>query len=238
MDNNYLIISFFLLILYFINIYAFKNGYPTCKNYVMNTYLYLALSICYIYFNVSNFKKYKDYGFLAFILGLFLLIYMTLNFPKTKKGIFINHIIWFAFLSCLSFMMIPLVALSTYKSIYFGLVVTFFIFVIMSMLVYIFPKFFDKTFSFVFPGLFVALLTIILVELYFIFILGNYPEKYFRIISYAVIVLFSLYISYDTQLMFYEAEKCRKYANYPMSSLKFILDVVNIFVRTLSLQNK
>ena len=238
MDNNYLIILFFLLILYFINIYAFKNGYPTCKNYVMNTYLYLALSICYIYFNVSNFKQYTQYNFLAFILGLFLLIYMSLNFPKTKEGIFINHIIWFAFLSCLSFMMIPLVSLSSYKNINIALAITFLIFIIMSMLVYIFPKFFDKTFSFVFPGLFIALLTIILIELYFIFILGNYPKKYFRIISYAVIVLFSLYISYDTQLMFYEAKKCRKYANYPMSSLKFILDVVNIFVRTLSLQNK
>ena len=84
------------------------------------------------------------------------------------------------------------------------------------MLVYIFPKFFDKTFSFVFPGLFIALLTIILIELYFIFILGNYPKKYFRIISYAVIVLFSLYISYDTQLMFYEAKKCK----YTVSNVK------------------
>ena len=89
-----------------------------------------------------------------------------------------------------------------------------------------------------FPGLLVALIMIILIELYLIFIRQKYPTRIHRYIGYFVITLFSLFISYDTQLMFEEAEQCRKYANYPESSMKFILDIINIFVRTLSMQNR
>ena len=89
-----------------------------------------------------------------------------------------------------------------------------------------------------FPGLLVALIMVILIELYFIFIKQGYPANIHRYIGYFVITLFSLFISYDTQLMFEEAEQCRKYANYPESSLKFILDIVNIFVRLLSLRRR
>lgn len=237
-QTNYAILVFSLIILYGINVYAFKKGYPTCENYVTNTYLYLALSICYIYLNVTNLKKYNKLGFPAFLIGICLLIYMSFVFPKTKEGILINHIIWFAFLTSLSLMILPLINVSNIESIYLALIVTFFIFMLMSAIVYIFPKFFEKTFQFVYPGLFVALLMIILIELYYLFIAGNYPKSMFRYMSYAVIVLFSVYVSYDTQLMFMEAKTCRKYANYPKSSLKFILDVVNIFVRILSLQRR
>lgn len=235
---NYAIFVFSLIVLYGINIYAFKKGYPTCDNYVTNTYLYLALSICYIYLNVTKLRKYNYLGFPSFLIGICLLIYMSFSFPKTKEGILINHIIWFAFLTCLSLMVLPLINISNIESIYLALIVTFLIFMIMSAIVYIFPKFFESTFKFVFPGLLVALLMIILIELYYLFIASKYPKSVFRYISYAVIVLFSIYVSYDTQLMFIEAKTCRKYANYPKSSLKFILDIVNIFVRILSLQRR
>lgn len=235
---NYAIVIFFLLIIYLIKSYAFNKGYPTCENYVTNTYLYLALSICYIYLNILYFKDYKQYTLLAFVLGIFLLIYMNMIFPKTKEGIFTNHFIWFAFLTCLSFMIIPAINVSSEETIKFALAVTFGIFLFMSVIVYIFPKFFEKTFGYMYPALFLSLLMIILVELYFIFIAHDYPESVYRYISYFVIVLFSLYVSYDTKLMFIESKLCRKYANYPKSSLKFILDVVNIFVRTLSISNR
>lgn len=235
---NYAIVIFFLLIIYLIKDYAFNNGYPTCENYVTNTYLYLALSICYIYLNIVYFKDYRQYSLLAFILGIFLLIYMNIIFPKTKEGIFTNHLIWFVFLTCLSFMIIPTIKLSSEEIIKFALAVTFGIFLFMSIIVYIFPKFFEKTFGYMYSALFLSLLMVILVELYFIFIADDYPESVYRYISYFVIVLFSLYVSYDTKLMFIEAKLCRKYANYPKSSLKFILDVVNIFIRTLSITNR
>jgi len=235
---NYSIIILFLLIMYAINIYAFKNGFPTCENYVTNTYLYLALSMCYIYFNINKFSSYSHHIFIPFLVSMAAIIYITMNKPKTQSGIAINHIVWFIFLTALSFMIIPITSMSSDSMIYMALYFTFSIFIIMSALVYMYPSFFKKTINFMFPGLLVALIMIILIELYLIFIKQKYPTNIHRYISYAVVILFSLFISYDTQLMFEEAEICRKYANYPESSIKFILDVVNIFVRSLALQQK
>lgn len=235
---HYSIIIFFLLIMYAINIYAFKNGFPTCENYVTNTYLYLALSMCYIYFNINKFSSYSNHVFIPFLVSIAAIIYITMNKPKTQSGIAINHIVWFVFLTALSFMIIPITSMSSDSMIYMALFFTFAIFVIMSAVVYLFPTFFQKTTHFMFPGLLVALIMIILIEVYLIFIKQKYPRNIHRYISYAVVILFSLFISYDTQLMFEEAEICRKYANYPESSIKFILDVVNIFVRSFALQKQ
>ena len=233
---NNTIIAFVIILLYLIYVYAFKNGYPTCENYVINTYLYLALSVCYIYFNVTKLKSYANYPFLAFIVAIISMLYISLNKAKTQTGILINHTVWFLFLTCMSLLLIPIASISSNEMINTALYFTFTIFIIMSALVYFFPKFFEKNFNFVYPGLLVSLIMIILIELYYIYIKQNYPIIIYRYISYAIIVIFSLYVSYDTQLMFEEAEICRKYANYPESSIKFILDVVNIFVRTLALQ--
>ena len=38
----------FIIILYLISTSSFKNGKPTCNNYVFNVYLYLAMSITLI----------------------------------------------------------------------------------------------------------------------------------------------------------------------------------------------
>lgn len=233
--NNSIIVVF-VLIMYAITVYAFKDGFPTCENYVMNTYLYLALSVCYIYFNINQFKTYNHHVFIPFLISIAAIIYINLSNHKTQSGIAINHIVWFIFLTALSFMIIPITSMSSNSMIYMALYFTFSIFIIMSALVYMYPSFFQKTMNFMFPGLLVALIMIILIELYLIFIKQKYPTNIHRYISYAVVILFSLFISYDTQLMFEEAEICRKYANYPESSIKFILDVVNIFVRTLALQ--
>jgi len=235
---NYSIITFFLLIMYAINIYAFKDGFPTCENYVMNTYLYLALSMCYIYFNINKFSSYSHHVFIPFLVSIAAILYITMNKPTTQSGIAINHIVWFVFLTALSFMIIPITSMSSDSMIYMALYFTFSIFIIMSALVYMYPSFFKKTMNFMFPGLLVALIMIILIEVYLIFIKQKYPTNIHRYISYAVVILFSLFISYDTQLMFEEAEICRKYANYPESSIKFILDVVNIFVRSFALQKQ
>jgi|SaaInlV_150m_DNA_4_1039716.scaffolds.fasta_scaffold35181_1 FtsH-binding integral membrane protein len=235
---NILLLIFSVMVLYSITITAFKNGLPTCKNYVMNTYLYLALSICFMYYIIINFKEYFEYSLFAFIVGIIVLITMSFIQNDNAQAVITHHMLWIVFLVCLSFMTIPIVKFSAIENIYFALFATFLIFLVMSMIVYIYPTFFESTFHFAFSGLLLALITIIIIELYYIFIKGKYPENMFRIISYIVIVVFSLFISYDTSLMFEEAKICRKYANYPRSSLKFILDLVNIFVRTLGLQSR
>ena len=85
--------------------------------------------------------------------------------------------------------------------------------------------------------LFVILFSIILIEVYYIFIAKSYPENTHRMISYFVIALFSFYVVYDTVRIKERGKLCSKQnpANYPQESLSFVLDVINIFVRFLSL---
>ena len=81
-------------------------------------------------------------------------------------------------------------------------------------------------------GLFIGLITVIIIEIVSIFFLtqnknsnseNNYGWR--KYITYFIIVLFSLFVSYDTITVFREAKSCVNYPNYPKSSLNFFLDM-------------
>ena len=59
-----------------------------------------------------------------------------------------------------------------------------------------------------------------------------------RTVSYVVIVVFSLLVSYDTSRIFMLADRCVNYPNYPKSSITFFLDVINLFARIISLRSR
>ena len=61
-------------------------------------------------------------------------------------------------------------------------------------------------------------------------ITGNY-KKNKLIMSYIVIILFSIFIAYDTNRLAYYAKTCVKSPNYPHHSMNLFLDIINIFVR-------
>ena len=115
------------------------------------------------------------------------------------------------------------------------------IFICMSIVVYMYPSFFEKTYHFMMIGLFIGLIAIIIIELVSIFFLSqnknsNSENKYGwrKYITYFIIVLFSLFVSYDTITVFREAKSCVNYPNYPKSSLNFFLDILNLFSSLMS----
>ena len=56
--NYYNIIILSIILLYLISSFSFKNGKPTCNNFLINTYLYLAFSICFLGIAINIFHKY------------------------------------------------------------------------------------------------------------------------------------------------------------------------------------
>ena len=85
-------------------------------------------------------------------------------------------------------------------------------------------------------GFMISLIVVILLELFIYF------TKKFRSISnylsYFVILLFSLAISYDTRRLNDYANKCINSPNYPSISKDLLLDIINIFVRLMSVYKK
>lgn len=217
---------------------AFKDNFPTCESYVANTYLYMALGICiigYTTFVMSNYQLQINFWNILciFVLSLLLIIFMHMI---PSKNFISMHFIWLLLLLCLGAILYPSIVSSNNYIIGNALLITILIFFVMTCVAYLgYDKMvgYKETFGIV---LFVALLTIILLELFYIII--GYPENMRRNISYFVILLFSVFIIYDTIMLKERSRLCSKKinpANYPKESVHFVLDLLNIFVRTLYL---
>jgi len=154
----------------------------------------------------------------------------TSNF--SKEGHFYNHIIWVLFLASISTMIFPYFKSQELAGVVDdALLSTSLVFILMSIIVYSYPTFFSKTYSYVMPGLIIGLLAVIIIALFNIFFTKD-TEQYKNTslyISYFVIMLFSVFVSYDTSKMFEMAKICVNYPNYPKSSIDFFLDLLNLF---------
>ena len=89
------------------------------------------------------------------------------------------------------------------------------------------------------PGLLVGLLAIIVISLVNVFFTKDLEmyKKTSVYISYVVILLFSLFVSYDTSKMFNMAKLCINYPNYPKNSVDFFLDLLNLFTSFVNIYN-
>jgi FtsH-binding integral membrane protein len=238
----------FILLLLIFN-FAFKNGAPTCNHFMMNIYLYLGLSLtilaitCYIteYYNIQiNMLSLL----LLFILTIALII--MIHYVQFNKNIFLNHLLWFVLIICFGLTLAPVVNNERYKPyINSSIMIVTFIFIGMTLLTYAFPKFFESTYEAVMSALFIGLIAIIIVEIINIIyksVTKQYEfSKFNRFTSYIVILIFTAFVGYDTTFLKIKSRRCKEesvfnYPNYPLDSLQLILDVINLFIRTLSLQ--
>ena len=259
----YFIIICFIILIYFIIQYAFKNGHPTCDHYVVNVYLYLGMSICLIglfayILNTLLWPTIKDrsspmtianiyqklgwYYLISIIVTFILIIILSYRNLYSLNGHIMNHLLWICFLLCISIMLYPLFKdQKTYMYVDKAFLSASIIFICMSIVVYMYPSFFEKTYYFMMIGLFIGLVAAIIIEIIYIFFLkqnenlnleNNYGWR--KYLTYFIIILFALFVSYDTITVFREAKACVNYPNYPKSSLNFFLDILNLFSRLMS----
>ena len=159
----------FIIILYLISIVSFKNGMPTCDNYVFNVYLYLALSITLIglFAYVINefiskndtekhqlmpmnyiYNKLGKYILIGVILSFIFIIMMVFTSNFSKEGHFYNHIIWVLFLASISTMIFPYFKSQELAGVVDdALLSTSLVFILMSIIVYSYPTFFSNSSS-------------------------------------------------------------------------------------------
>ena len=249
-----------ILVVYGMKTFSFKNGIPTCDNFIINVYLYLALSIiivglsCYFYNYIHNkpddrnkyiphneiYRKMWSQILISYLICFGLIIYIAFSEPFKNKNYKSVHIAWLLFLVLISTGVYPYFKSEETKDIVENaLLITGTIFVTMSSIAYSMPNFFEKSYNFMSSTLFVGLLVIILVELFNLLFNKDNDSllKTFRFTSYIVIFLFTLFVSYDTHRMIILKKMCTSLPNYPKFSLDFFLDILNLFKRIVFLRS-
>ncbi len=248
--QQFFIYAFFIFILALLIFnFSFKNGKVTCNNFIVNSYLYIGLGVVLLGLFTYALEYYNiNFNFMTTILAFILTLVFIFIFAwvRTQKNYLLNHLIWLALIIGFSIMIYPMISLPNYKPyINRTIMIVACIFFVMTLMVYLFPKFFESTYGMLGMGLFVALISVIIVEIvYMIYKVSTKQLEYTefnKYISYFVIVLFSVFISYDTQTLRIRSKTCKEsnmfnYPNYPYESLDIILDLINLFVRILSLQ--
>jgi FtsH-binding integral membrane protein len=247
-------------VIFYISNYSFIDNKPTCNNFVINVYLYLAISVCliglfaylinHILFNkTSNYYKPLNidfifdtigtpFYFLSIAFSFIFIILISISSDFDNENIFYNHALWLLFLFVIAITLFPRFKdINSYGFIDDAILITSLIFVTMTGFYYLFSEFFNTFSSSIGMGLIVALIVIIIIELIQL-LFGTYSASYMKFMSYIVILLFSLYVSYDTMEVVQKEKLCTSLPNYPKLSIGFFLDVLNIFNRVLFLKSK
>lgn len=241
-DKSLLQIACFILVLigvmYSIAINSFEKGKFTCNKYILNTYLYIILAFNLMIIINLVLEHYKVMFPLSsmILFGLFLInvgVIFLLHFIDPEKVV-LKHLVWSVFVLIMSLIIYPLYVTSDKKIVMSSLFTTLFITVVLSVFAYTKPELISLKLG---PILFFALLIIIVMELFLLFVFRNKlgsNSKIFRAISYFVIFIFMGFILYDTKRLQINAKECVK-ADYIKESMKLFLDILNIFVRLLGL---
>ena len=222
---------------------AFKNGTPTCKNYLSNTYLYLAFALTIVGLVSGSLPKTGELATIiqnGFFLWLILLIILVIWFSSIPaKNIVGTHFLWLSLILLLAFIISPLIGISSGNTILQSIMITIIIFLAMTIVAVMFEDKLRGHLSLIGTALLITLFAVIVFELFAIFT-GFYKknENIRRMVSYFVIFIFSMFLVYDTVSIRKRAGECSEKSNppnYPRESFDLFIDLINIFIRMLGL---
>ena len=227
-----------VILLFFIAMNSFKNGKFTCNKYILNTYLYIILTINIIallcltleHFNVMfRFNLWQLIGLFLVLIGIIFVLH-TID----PKMVVLKHTIWLLLILALGLITYPMYVSSEKQVVLSSMLTTIILTVFLSVVAFIKPDLISFSLG---PILLLLLIGVIVFEIAMLIIYRkNYKnvKMLFRGISYFVIFLFMGFILYDTKMLQVRAKECVN-ADYLLESFNIFIDILNIFVRMLSL---
>ena len=224
------------LLLVLLGIYknSFSGSPPrfTCKNFLLNAYLYVFLSFILISLIVDIYRKnkvpslmeiYKKAGLLfvaTFLISLGLLITVMAWAPN---NLIQKHLLWVTWIATMGYFLLGLAKKSP-KVFEQAKVITFGIMLSLTLLTFVFPNKIKLTWG---ATLVTLLLGLIIVQL--VGLLYPFSSQSHYYIAYFSLLLFSFFMLYDTKKLMVKAKNCVK-ADYINDSLGIFLNGLNIFV--------
>ena len=214
---------------------AYRNNKLTCKKYVLNTYLYIILSLLIVSVTVLVMDKYDLDKYISFQSGMVFFIFLFLTIGMLLLTMFLSpqqtilkHISWLIFITLIGITLFPIYKLGKMTSVLSStLFTTLSIVIILTAIAFYKPEWISLSWQ---PILLVLLIAGILLKIglmVFTKDTGTY-NKWSIILSYGFVILFSLLLLYDTKKLQVNAMNC-KIPNYINESIGIFLDILNLF---------
>lgn len=232
----------FAITAYLIHKKAYSNNKLTCNHYILNSYLYILLTILLMVIFVillSNHLPPSLYfiyggGFGKFIIRIALLIGILLFTLKTDPRNFIQkHFGWLALVLGLSLNMLPIYLAAKNSGIFLStLFSTFAMVALISGIAFYKPEWISLTWG---PILLSLLIIAIVMRISMSFFMNPTASlnSWQRILSYGIVGLFTFILLYDTKKLQINAKNC-KIPDYVNEAINVFLDIINIFANLVS----
>tara|TARA_B110000971_G_scaffold48732_1_gene48789 strand:- start:1016 stop:1744 length:729 start_codon:yes stop_codon:yes gene_type:complete len=201
-----------------------------CDNYILNTYLYFILSWGIVMatnslLSANNVKLNElfsgPYTILLFLASFGLL--MGLLFTPAKL-FFTKHLLYITLIVLFGVFLYPYYLNNKDLFHHVG-ITTLIILLLLSLMAFTFPQLIRNSWGLY---LFIGLSGLIIARLIEMVMGYKQKSKYSRIMSYVSIVIFSLYIMYDTKKIIVNADNCVN-PDYINESINLFLDTLNLF---------
>jgi len=215
---------------------ALKNGKLTCNRYLLNSFLYVLLAILLAFTTIKTYEFYNVKVESYIFWGSFVVSILSIIGVFFVKNLALQHVLWLMFVASMGTFLYPL-----YKSLQEQqdhtvgnvlLAMAGLLGVLLLVIVYR-PNWVKLSWG---PVLFMTLIGVVLLSLLNL-IFGSKTGS--LVISYVSVVLFSIYLLYDTKIILLHAEKCGpdNPPAYPQESMGVFTDILNIFVNIANIQN-
>ena len=236
MENRILLFNTILFCCLIVSFLIYKKAYIkgklTCNNFILNSYLYILLSLLLICNVViladkkNGLSFYRQRGFF-WILLFFSLAFLFLTMSIDPRKTVFKHLAWLVWIITMGISMYPIYLLSKQNGVFLSsLAVTFAMVATLTGIAFYRPDMIDLKMG---PILLVLLLSGILLKIFTaIFAKRKTANNVGYYTSYVFVVLFSLFILYDTKKLQVHAKKC-VIPDYINESMGVFLDVLNLF---------
>ena len=207
---------------------AFKNKKPTCNRFIFNTYAYLLFMILFLYtshlyiINHLRNNPLLHYFILIFIVNIVLLLKLLFvpAFHPVEKHIYL--VVWLLSFALMTYPMTIRAFMMNQAALTEIMLICLVLTLAATGLVLFFPKLVTPAWGL---PLFLGLTGLIFAQ-----VLSLFYKKKSIYPTYFAIVLFTIFISYDTKLAITASKTCVEgKADYIKYSLGLFLDIVNLF---------
>ena len=228
-------ISLFLISMLVLSGVIYKNAYQnnalTCNKYVMNTYLYIALSLMIVSTTVLVLDKYIDfsqyfnnYSFVALFIST--LVFLVSTMFISPENTVLKHVSWVTFIIMIGVSLYPAYKIGKISNMLYPTLITTILLVLgLTAVAFYNPDLISLSWG---PALIAGLVVGILLQMILFFTGSESFNWYSLILSYVFIVIFSLLLLYDTKKLQINSQNC-VIPDYINESIGIFLDIINLF---------